>query len=119
MLQGALSVAFAFQTSFWPAVVVWAFYGGLGILFNINSGSLRQAIVPNHLLGRVMSVAGVIAWSAIPLGTLLGGLAIERTDNVRAVYAAIGVATVAIAFIFRFTAIGHAEQYLPGTSNKS
>ena len=50
---------------------------GLGILFNINTGSLRQAIVPNHMLGRVISVAGVLAWSAIPVGTFLGGVAIQ------------------------------------------
>ena len=35
----------------------------------MRTGSLRQAIVPNHLLGRVMTIAGVLAWSAIPVGT--------------------------------------------------
>jgi hypothetical protein len=38
------------------------------IFFNSNTASLRQQIVPNHLLGRVMSIAGVLAWSAIPSG---------------------------------------------------
>jgi Na+/melibiose symporter-like transporter len=113
MFSGALTVVLAMQTNFWAATVVWALCGGLGVLFNINSGSLRQAIVPNHLLGRVISVAGVIAWSAIPLGTLLGGIAIEASDNVALVYGAIGVVTVCIALIFRFTAIGHADRYLP------
>jgi len=117
MAQGLLSVVFAFLTNFWFAVIVWALFGGLGVLFNINSGSLRQAIVPNELLGRVISVAGVIAWSAIPLGTLLGGIAIEQSGDVRLVYAAIGVATTLIAFAFRFTAIGNADRYLPGADS--
>lgn len=116
MLSGILTVLFAFLTDIVPAVVVWAAYGGFGILFNINTGSLRQSIVPNALLGRVISVAGVIAWSAIPLGTLLGGFAIERTGNVALVYGAIGVATFAIAFAFRFTALGHAERYVPSAA---
>ena len=87
---------------------------GLGMLFNINTGSLRQAIVPNHLLGRVISIAGVLAWSAIPLGTLLGGLAIAWTGNVALVYAVIGVLTVIIPLLFALTPLGHAERYMPG-----
>lgn len=112
MISGLLIVLFASLTNYWAAVIVWAFFGGFGVLFNINSGSLRQAIVPNHLLGRVVSVAGVIAWSAIPLGTLLGGIAIEATGDVALVYATIGNVTFLIAFAFRFTALGHAERYL-------
>src|SRR5436309_3275684 len=86
----------------------WAVMSGLGILFNINTGSLRQAIVPNHMLGRVISIASVLAWSAIPLGSFLGGLAIEWTRNVVLVYAVIGVLTFLIPFSFSFTALGHA-----------
>jgi MFS family permease len=113
MVDGALTAVFALMTSYWPALVVWAIYGGCGVLFNINTGSLRQSIVPNELLGRVISVAGVLAWSAIPLGTLLGGFAIQRTGNVALVYGLIGIATFTIAFFFRFfTPLGHAERYL-------
>jgi predicted MFS family arabinose efflux permease len=112
MLEGIMVVVFAYQINFWAAAIVLAAVGGLGVLFNINSGSLRQAIVPNHMLGRVISVAGVLAWSAIPLGTLLGGIAIEWTGDVALVYAGIGVITFAIAFVFRFTAIGHSERYV-------
>ena len=74
---------------------------------------MRQAIVPNDLLGRVMSVAMVLAWSAVPIGTFVGGLVIEWSGNIAAVYAAIGLATTLIAFAFSFTALGHAERYLP------
>lgn len=119
MLSGLLNVVFATLTNFWAATLVWSIYGGLGILFNINTGSLRQSIVPNALLGRVISVAGVIAWSAIPLGTLLGGVAIERTGNVALVYGVVGAATFAIAFAFRFTPLGHAERYLPAPAGNT
>jgi hypothetical protein len=64
------------------------------------------------MLGRVISIAGVLAWSAIPLGTLLGGWAIEATGDVALVYAVIGVLTFLIAFSFRFTALGHAEDFI-------
>jgi MFS family permease len=115
MLSGLATLAMAFSPWYWLAVVFWGLGGGLGILFNINTMSLRQAIVPNHLLGRVMSLAGVLAWSAIPLGALLGGLVIEWTGkpNVSLVYGGIGVITILIPLAFSFTALGHAERYLP------
>ena len=113
MLSGLLTVVFALVPWFWLAVPTWLLATGVAGLFNINTGSLRQAIVPNDLLGRVISIAGVLAWSAIPLGALLGGLAIQWTRNVALVYGAIGVLTFLIPLAFSFTALGRAEQYLP------
>ena len=99
--------------SYWLALPVWAAAQGLGILFNINTGSLRQAIVPNQMLSRVMSIAGVLAWSAIPAGALVGGWVISATGNVALVYAAIGLLTIGIAAFFRFfTALGDAQRYV-------
>jgi MFS family permease len=113
MLSGLLGIVMAFLRDYWLVVPLWGLVSGLSILFNINTGSLRQAIIPNELLGRVMSVAMVLAWSAIPIGTFAGGLLIERTGNIAAVYAAIGIITILIAFGFSFTALGQAERYLP------
>ena len=113
MLEGLMTIVLSTLHWFWVALPVQALIGGLGILFNINTSSLRQAIVPNHLLGRVMSIAGVLAWSAIPVGSLLGGLAIERTHNVALVFGAIGVLTFLIPLAFAFTPLGHADRYIP------
>ena len=113
MAEGVCTIALALVRWYPADLVFWALAQGLGILFNINTSSLRQAIVPNHLLGRVMSIAGILAWSAIPVGTLLGGWAIQRTGDVALVYACIGALTVLIPFCFLFTPLGHAERYLP------
>jgi len=134
-LDGFLTIVLGMTTFFWMAVPLLALTSGLGILFNINTGSLRQAIVPNELLGRVMTIAGVLAWSAIPVGTILGGIAIDRTQgvtldlgflglgvvqNIGLVYSAIGVFTFIIPRIFAITPLGHAERYLPkDTSEKA
>jgi MFS family permease len=112
-LEGLLTVCMALTRSYWVALPIWMLASGLGILFNINTGSLRQAIVPNHLLGRVISIAGVLAWSAIPLGTLLGGLAITWTGDVALVYAVSGTLIVIIPLLFALTPLGHAERYMP------
>jgi hypothetical protein len=97
---------------YWLAVPLWAVISGLGTLFNINTGSLRQAIVPNYLLGRVISVAMVLAWSAVPIGAFIGGLAIEWTQDVALVYAVIGALTFSIPLAFWFTPLGRAERYI-------
>lgn len=119
MTEGLLTVLLSLAPWYWAAVPLWAVISGVGILFNINTGSLRQAIVPNELLGRVISIAGVLAWSAIPLGAFLGGLAIEWTGNAVLVYGAIGVLLIIIPVCFAFTALGHAERYLPKDEGKA
>jgi len=114
--RGVCMILLALVSWYPAALVLWALAEGVGVLFNINTGSLRQAIVPNHLLGRVMSIAGVLAWSAIPLGTLLGGWAIQRSGNVALIYGIIGGLTVLIPMFFGLcTPLGQAERYLPAT----
>jgi MFS family permease len=43
-------------------------------IYAINSLSLRQAIVPDRLQGRVNATARIIAEGGLPLGALLGGI---------------------------------------------
>ncbi|TML24605.1 MAG: MFS transporter [Actinobacteria bacterium] len=113
MLMGAMEVVFAGMRWFWVALPLWAAASGLGILFNINTGSLRQAIVPNHMLSRILSIAAVLAWSAIPAGALIGGLVVKATGNVALVYGVIGILNICIAAFFRFfTALGDAQRYV-------
>ena len=112
MLSGLMTFALAYAPSY-PLAVALSVSAGLGILFNINTGSLRQAIVPNHLLGRIITIAMVLAWSANPLGATIGGVIVERTGDVQTVYAAIGAIVFGIALYFRlFSPLGHAERYL-------
>ena len=113
MLDGLLIVVFSLTSFYWIALFLWLFIVGLGALFNINVNSMRQLITPDHLLGRVMTIATVLAWSAIPLGTLIGGIVIEQIKNVALVYGVIGMLMFLIAFSFSFSAVGQAQRYLP------
>jgi MFS family permease len=50
------------------------FFFGLGfVIFNTGQVSLRQAITPDHLQGRMNAVMSFIDWGVVPLGGLLGG----------------------------------------------
>ena len=67
--------------SWWPAV--WLLFGiemGVGVLWNVITVSLRQSIIPDHLLGRVNSVYRFFAWGMMPIGSLIGGLIVVVTD---------------------------------------
>ena len=60
-----------------------------------------------------MSIAGVLAWSAIPAGALVGGWAISATGNVELVYGVIGALVILIAAFFRFfSPLGDAQRYV-------
>ncbi|HEY3059458.1 MAG TPA: MFS transporter [Chloroflexota bacterium] len=111
MASGALTVVIAVVPNYWFVLFVWAAISGLGTLFNINTGSLRQEIVPNHLLGRIVSIAMVLAWSASPIGAFVGGVVLEATHDVVMLYAVVGVLTVLIPLGFSFGPLGRAERY--------
>jgi Transmembrane secretion effector len=68
-------------------------FGLVVSLFNVVTVSLRQAIVPRHLLGRVLSVHRVLCWGALPVGALMAG-AVASGPGLRWAVAACGAAVV-------------------------
>jgi MFS family permease/acyl carrier protein len=60
-----------------------ALTGGAGMVINVVGVSLRQAIVPDHLVGRVVSTFRMVGYGATPIGALLGGV-VGRVLGVRA-----------------------------------
>lgn len=54
-----------------------AVFGFFVTVFNVVAVSLRQALTPNSLMGRVTSVHRVFCWGALPLGALYAGIAGE------------------------------------------
>jgi MFS family permease len=50
-----------------------AIFGFAGVAYNITQVSLRQAITPERLQGRMNAAMRWIVWGTIPLGTLTGG----------------------------------------------
>lgn len=112
VVSGLMLAGMTYARWFPLALLLWAGYSGFGLLLNINTGALRQAIVPNHLLGRVLSIAGVLAWSAIPLGALAGAAVINATGSVVGLYAAMGFAQAAIAAAFAFSPIRDGDRYI-------
>ncbi len=99
IVGGGTAVVIGFTSS---APVVWVMFA-LGsfsaVLWNVITVSLRQAIIPDRLLGRVNSVYRFFGWGMMPIGIFLGGLIVEvveglsnRATGLRAPFFAAGAA---------------------------
>jgi len=76
ILSGVTSIVIGLS-SWWPlAWVMFMVFMFGAVLWNVITVSMRQSIIPDHLLGRVNSVYRFFAWGSIPIGALLGGLLI-------------------------------------------
>jgi MFS family permease len=74
MILAPVGTAIIGFTSTWQVVwVVTVFQTIAAILWNTITVSLRQSIIPSHLLGRVNSVYRFFAWGSIPIGMFFGG----------------------------------------------
>ncbi len=69
-----LPVAFAPDEVIWFAVALSGFLMGFcGVGWNINQVSLRQAITPPRMQGRMNATMRFIVWGTMPIGAIIGG----------------------------------------------
>lgn len=59
-----------------PALLALGFgiVGGAGVAYNINQVSVRQAICPRRLQGRMNASVRFLVWGTLPLGGFIGGV---------------------------------------------
>lgn len=88
-----------------PSLVVLAissFLTGAGVtVWNVHVMSLRQALVPRRLFGRVHGTWRTLLWGCMPVGAFLGGL-LGRIDLTVSFLVGGGVAMLAGIVFFRF-----------------
>ena len=69
-----LPLALAPDSALFAAVALSGFIGGFaGVAWNINQVSLRQAITPTRMQGKMNATMRFIVWGTIPLGQIIGG----------------------------------------------
>jgi MFS family permease len=96
VVASAVAIAVpGFTTS--PVVIGPAFFlsGIFIVVWNVITVSLRQRIVPDHLLGRLNSAYRLFAWGTQPLGALLGGV-VGELAGLPAVFILSGVLGLAL-----------------------
>ncbi len=91
MVLSALAyLVFGLSSDPWLAGVMFGLVGFFTVVFNVVLGSLRQALSPDRLLGRVISAFRLFSYGAVPLGSLLGGI-MARSFGLRAPFVVAGV----------------------------
>lgn len=53
---------------------IWFATGFTGVIYNVNQVSLRQAITPDRLQGKMNATMRFIVWGVYPIGGVVGGL---------------------------------------------
>jgi MFS family permease len=79
VLGGMTFIAMGLWPEAWGVAIFFALSSGSTTIWNILVMSLRQSIVPGHLLGRVHGTWRTLLWGVMPIGSLLGGL-VGRID---------------------------------------
>jgi MFS family permease len=91
MVASALAyLVFGLSSDPWLAGVMFGLVGFFTVVFNVILGSLRQALTPDRLLGRVISAFRLFSYGVVPLGSLLGGV-LARSFGLRAPFVVAGV----------------------------
>jgi MFS family permease len=72
------------------AALMLAAQGFTVTMWNVVTVSLRQQVVPAHLLGRVNSVYRMLGWGLMPVGALAGGF-VAHAAGLRAPYLVAGL----------------------------
>jgi MFS family permease len=74
------------------------FIGSWGaVVYNVNQVSLRQAITPEPLLGRMNATMRFLVWGTIPIGQIIGGTLATVTSTQTAVW--IGALASLVSFV--------------------
>lgn len=105
IIGGAAQAAIGATTTPLTAVALMAAQGALFTMFNIIAVTLRQTIVPDRLMGRVVSANRVLVFGAVPLGSILGGV-LGKTLGVTSPFL-LGGATLVILALAALPAINN------------
>jgi predicted MFS family arabinose efflux permease len=74
----------------------WAVVTGLGSVTAVTWFTLRQRVVPARLLGRAVALTRLVAFAAIPLGAVAGGLLLDATHSMAVVISIAAAASIAV-----------------------
>ncbi|MDT4941931.1 MAG: hypothetical protein QOJ34_2020 [Pseudonocardiales bacterium] len=88
------------------------------MVWNVLTMSLRQALIPEELFGRVQGAYRTLVWGVIPLGSLAGGVLADQF-GLRAVFAVAGALLLALAVALGVLLGNHATELADVSESRS
>jgi MFS family permease len=98
VVSAAADIVVALTSNAYLVGGMGALGSSVGIVWNVITVSLRQAIIPDELLGRVNSVYRFVGWGMMPIGAAVGG-ALATAFGLRATYWVGGATLLAMALL--------------------
>ncbi len=97
LVEAVAWLAVGLAPTAWVAAAALAVVGLVGSIWDVAQLSLRQVLIPDRLLGRVISAFRLVGFGPAPVGALLGGV-LGRTLGLRApfVFGAVVLAVMAL-----------------------
>jgi MFS family permease len=89
--------------SAWVAAAALAADGLVGAIWNVAQLSLRQVLIPDRLLGRVIGAFRLVGFGSAPVGALLGGV-LGRTLGRRSPFV-VGAVVLAVVALLALPAV--------------
>ncbi|WP_244231355.1 MFS transporter [Saccharomonospora piscinae] len=96
---GATVLVLGLVTNSWVAAAMMMLTGALMTAEKVVVSTLRQQIVPRHLLGRVLSSSRLVVMIGGPVGAILGGV-LATVFTVQTPYVACGVFLILVTLMF-------------------
>ncbi len=109
VISGAAPIAMGFTSNGFVGAALFSIAGFGVMLWNVITMSLRQALIPHALFGRVQGAYRTVVWGAIPLGAVTGG-ALAHAFGISAVFVIAGLAMLAMAVLLARVVRTHRDQ---------
>ena len=108
-LTSAATLGMGLTSNVWAGAVLFGLVALSISVFNVLVISLRQALIPERLFGRVQGAYRTVIWGGIPIGALLGGVLAGLT-SVPATFVISGIAQLVLAVLCWRLLRRHREQ---------
>lgn len=112
LLCGAAIAAMAFTRNGYLGATLFALAGAGVMTWNVLTMSLRQALIPERLFGRVQGAYRTLVFGAIPLGALSGG-ALAAAVGIRPVFFVSGLAMLVLGVLLGRLVYRHRDELDP------
>ncbi len=108
-LTSAATLGMGLTSNVWAGAVLFGLVALSISVFNVLVISLRQALIPERLFGRVQGAYRTVIWGGIPIGALLGGVLAGLT-SVPTTFVISGIAQLILAVLCWRLLRRHREQ---------
>lgn len=116
ILSGVVLIVVGLVPVLWVGALGWALSSLAITVWNILIMSLRQAIIPGHLLGRVHGTWRTLLWGTMPLGSMIGGVLALAGLSVPLIAGGAVVTVTSVVFVRFLASLPNPEEVEPDTS---